>query len=189
MSEVSSGLTPGAVSRVPRTVVWRRRPWEIWSPQSPDDLVAVLSDAAGAEGISPMAIAGASGERGARERPLVIAGRDADRNPWRFEFRGVMRPGSGGTWLSGVVGPRSALLVTVLAWMSVVAVFFVSGVVAVVVGEFSGQAPLVVPWLVAPAVVLLVSFGLHRAAWASAEKRWRTTDEWLRRVVDAPTAP
>lgn len=169
-----------------RGLALRRRPWAIWSPASPAQLVAMLSAEVGTEQISPMEIASSALASSERERPLVIADRGASRSPWRFVFRGSMRAGEGGTWLTGDVGPSPAFLISGLAWMSVFAVFFLSGVVAVVVGAMSGQHSLAVPWILVPAVVLLVSYSLHHAAWTAAETRWRATEQWLGDLVAAP---
>ncbi len=172
-----------AASPQKRGLAFRRLPWTLWSPATPDQLTAALSAELGTESISPLDMAASGHSRGERERPLVIAGREASRSPWRFVFRGSVRAGEGGAWLSGHVGPSPAILVTVLAWMSIVAVFFLSGVVAVVVGMLSGQRPLVVPWVLAPAVVLVASYALHHAAWSRAETRWRATEEWLSEIA------
>ncbi len=162
-----------------------RRRYELWSPQSLEQVSAALSAELGAEQITPFENISAIASPGNRERSLVIAGRDAGASPWRFVFKGSMIAQAGGTCLTGEVGPGPVFLIAVLVWMSVVSLFLLSGIVTVVVGLMSGQRTLVIPWVVVPTAVLLASYALHRTATISAHARWRSTDQWLRQLLDA----
>ncbi len=162
-----------------------RRRYEMWSPQSLEQVSAALSAELGSEQISPLENISRIGSPGSRERSLVIAGRDAGTSPWRFVFKGSMIAQAGGTCLTGEVGPSPQFLIVVLVWMSVVSLFLISGIVTVVVGLVSGQRTLVIPWVVVPTAVLLASYALHRTATISAQARWRSTDQWLRKLLDA----
>lgn len=186
MNSSSSSTHSWTATRAGQRFLLERRPCEIWSPKSPAQVSAVLSAELGTEQISPLENIVRDGEWGNRERSLVIASRDAGHSPWRFVFKGSMRAGADGTWLTGVVGPSSAVLLFVLGWMSVVSLFLLSGIVTVVVNLISGQRTLVVAWLLVPAAVLIATYVIHQAAVASAEVRWRATDQWLRELVDAP---
>lgn len=189
MSDPSPSVGTGQVTSPVARYFLRRRDYEIWSPWALADVSSVLAAELGPEQVSPMGITRPSGERVDHVRSITIVSRDAKNGPWRFVLRGSMNPASDGTRISGVVGPRTSVLTLVMGWLGVVTLFLVSGLVSVVVGMASGQHPLIVPWVLVPGAIFVASFLLHQVAAASAEQRWRATDQWLRDLVHARDVP
>ena len=111
------------------------------------------------------------------------------RNSWRSVFEGGIYSEERGTWLIGTTGPVTFVPVFSAIWFGFVSLFFVGGLVGLVVDASTGHATVAPQFVLIPLAMMAFFVVLTEFASSSAHREWVGMDLWVRKLLEVPLSP
>ena len=191
VSSLYAGPTPppsGGVRVWIRTRLGRV-PYSLWSPLPPPEVAGRLAQ--NLAPFKPFSFGFRQQERyqgtvsGSWVRLMCVGPMQG--NSWRLVFEGTIVGDGLGTRLDGTLGPNRFVPVFSAIWVVFVSLFFVGGTIGFVSDLASGHGASLLPFVLIPAVMIVMFFAITEFGSRSARSEWANMDRWLRRLLEVPS--
>ncbi len=169
----------------------RRHAYILWSPLTPVEVSLRLSQNLTPAKLLAVGFVGSAVEvQGVVPTWSVsVSHRSGFRNSGRFIFRGLVGAGERGTWLTGDVGPDLFAPVFSIIWFSFVTLFLVAGLIGLITDLATDHGTVYLPLVLFPAAMLCFFVVLIEVMTRFATTEWKSTDRWLRNLLEGRDNP